>query len=460
MVWIYGGGFSSGSSDPDVFEGSFVAATHNAIVVSMNYRVGPFGFLNLGIPEASGNVGLMDQSLALKWTYENIEAFGGDRNKITIFGEGGGSACVSYHLLAQPSWDYFSNAIMMSGTALCTWAFQSPKKSVKNAKMYAKEAGCDSEDAKEIVTCLRQKTPDELTSFALDLLFFKPTVDGSFITKSPEKLLKSKDFKRCNILLGYTSNEQSFFMSLLDKRFGRTNTDEPLVSVPEIRNLVNKVTLADSPIITNSSLAYDHLMQVYVHGIPRKRRDSNFKVLEAMVGDHDFKCPIIQLARAYAAEDLGVFLYRFHHTSSTSPWPEWMGVMHGYDVEFVFGMPYNSSGGFSAEDKRVSNMLLSYWVTFASTGNPNMEKSGVRMWRKFTESDQEYTVIKSGQMETKQYPRFTQCSFWTDFVPVLENHTESTALALARCAGTRTGAAVLSVLLSVMLSAIIASRNG
>ncbi|XP_064595937.1 cholinesterase 2-like [Liolophura sinensis] len=460
LVWVYGGGFISGSSDLQVYDGSFMAATHNAIIVSMNYRVGPFGFLNLGVPEASGNVGLMDQSLALKWTYQNIEAFGGDRNKITLFGESAGSASVSYHLLAQPSWDYFSNAIMMSSTALCDWAFQKPRESVKYSDMYAKELGCDRDNAQEVVECLRKKSAHELASFQMNPWHFKPTVDGSFITKSPEELIRNKDFKRCNILLGFTTDEQTYFMQLFDsKKFDYRNSAEPSVTLPEIKNIINRVTLSTSPIFPNTSLAFEHLLQVYVNGVPKKIRGTNVKVVDNIVGDHDFKCPVIRFARAYATEDLGVYLYHFHHRSPNNPWPQWMGVIHGYEIEFAFGMPYNASGGYSVEDKRISDVLMSYLVTFASTGNPNSQTFGERMWPNFTESDESYKIIQSGLLETKQYPRYAQCSFWEDFLPVLEKQSESTALAIARCTGSRDGATFLSVMILAAFSVLIASKH-
>ena len=100
LVWIYGGSFMSGTSTLEVYDGDILSVESNLIVASMQYRVGAFGFLHLGTPEAPGNVGLFDQSLALKWLKDNIGFFGGNPDSLTIFGESAGASSVSVHFLS------------------------------------------------------------------------------------------------------------------------------------------------------------------------------------------------------------------------------------------------------------------------------------------------------------------------------------------------------------------------
>ncbi|VDO02475.1 unnamed protein product [Rodentolepis nana] len=121
MVWIFGGGFFSGSPNLDVYDGRFLAAMEDVVVVSMNYRLGPFGFLYLK-SHVEGNMGLKDQQLALKWVKDNIVAFNGDPDRITVFGESAGAVSTSLQYLNPTSRTYFKRLILQSASPLNRWA--------------------------------------------------------------------------------------------------------------------------------------------------------------------------------------------------------------------------------------------------------------------------------------------------------------------------------------------------
>src|SRR6218665_3118964 len=122
MVWIFGGGFYSGTSTLDVYDGQILASVNKVIVVSVAYRVGALGFLCLDDPSAPCNVGMFDQLLALDWVQRNIRRFGGDPDNVTLFGESAGAASVSLHLLSRLSRDKFRRCILQSGTGNIPWA--------------------------------------------------------------------------------------------------------------------------------------------------------------------------------------------------------------------------------------------------------------------------------------------------------------------------------------------------
>ena len=128
MVFIHGGGLHFGSSTNDLYEPSTLVSLSEIIVVTINYRLDHFGLLYLEGTNARGNQALLDQSLALKWIYENAQTFGGDRTKITLVGESAGAISIGYHLFYPNSCPYFRNVIMESGVPLmeCT------KNSIKN----------------------------------------------------------------------------------------------------------------------------------------------------------------------------------------------------------------------------------------------------------------------------------------------------------------------------------------
>ncbi|KAB7496322.1 Carboxylesterase NlhH [Armadillidium nasatum] len=132
MVFIHGGGFMAGGAD---FYPPYALMNRDIVLVTIQYRLGIFGFLSTEDSEMPGNMGLKDQQLALKWIKENIESFGGDSNRITIFGESAGGASVHYHILSPGSKGLFNRAILQSGTAFCPWA------SNNNHRKFAIEAG-------------------------------------------------------------------------------------------------------------------------------------------------------------------------------------------------------------------------------------------------------------------------------------------------------------------------------
>lgn len=123
MVFIHGGGYQEGSSS-EAFYGPDFLMDKNIVLVTFNYRLGPFGFLSLGSDVIPKNVALKDQQFALKWVHENINNFGGDKNKVTIFGQSVGGAVVHLHTLSVESRKYFQRAILQSGIATdCNWAY-------------------------------------------------------------------------------------------------------------------------------------------------------------------------------------------------------------------------------------------------------------------------------------------------------------------------------------------------
>ncbi|KAF0751373.1 esterase E4-like isoform X1 [Aphis craccivora] len=151
MVFIHGGAFNYGSGSLDFYSPDYLL-DENVIVVTINYRLNVLGFLNFGIDECPGNMGLKDQLFAFKWIKANIAAFGGDTNNITIFGESAGSASVHCHLLSPLSTGSFDKAIMQSGCIFNSWAFN--EKHVEVAFKLAEKLGCQKDDPKEIVKYL------------------------------------------------------------------------------------------------------------------------------------------------------------------------------------------------------------------------------------------------------------------------------------------------------------------
>ena len=215
LVWIHGGGYSSGTTTLELYDGSVLAGTNDVIVASMNYRLGPFGFLYLGHEEAPGNMGLYDQTLAIEWIKSNAAAFGGDPESLTLFGESAGAGAVSLHLMSPVSRHLARRAILQSGSANTPWSDMSTDRAKRLAMTLAKDVGCADDqidDPVAIVECLRTVDASKLSAaqFLHPAKFgsvFGPAVDGAFLPQLPNDLLQEGGFPATSILVGATQDE-------------------------------------------------------------------------------------------------------------------------------------------------------------------------------------------------------------------------------------------------------------
>lgn len=210
MVWIHGGGFTQGAAS--IYKPDALSIFGNVIVVTVNYRLGMFGFLRDNDKNFPGNQGLWDQHLAITWVHNNIDSFSGNKDKITIFGESAGSDSVILQSLYAGNKGLFKRVIAESGTPV---AYRSPK-NASSFEMYLKEIGC-AQHSKTLVACMQNKDVISLLSNSTP---FGPVVDGDFLVASPLDIV-SKDTAK-------TSSARDFFGSL-DIVIGVNNMDGMLI---------------------------------------------------------------------------------------------------------------------------------------------------------------------------------------------------------------------------------------
>lgn len=207
-VWIYGGGFASGTSTLKIYDPRIIVSETQLIYVSIQYRLNIFGFLYMDHENAPGNQGLLDQYTALKWVHNNIQYFGGDSTQITIFGESAGSVSVSLHLLSTLSSNLFRNAIMESGTALADWAVLKNSDAINRYTGILNHMGCNGTNY-EMIECARKvdmKTALEKAdehfymhaNHGVAQFTFLPVVDHYFLDEEPLSLLNRGKFKKVN----------------------------------------------------------------------------------------------------------------------------------------------------------------------------------------------------------------------------------------------------------------------
>ena len=374
MVWIYGGGFNSGSATLDAYDGRTLATQGDVVVVSMQYRLGALGFLFFGSDDAPGNMGLLDQQMALRWVHAAIDVFGGDRDRVTIFGESAGAASASLHLLSPTSRLLVRRAIMQSSSALSPWAVDTVATAKAHSAALAKRVGCDVDAAgslSDTMTCLRAVPAARFNSDIWQigdnsyiLTPFAPTIDGHFLLEQPRVTMQRDGFKKTAILLGVNQDEGTYFLVYAMPEIFTLQINRTLTAAEYMRSL--------RAVVPHASLNEPLIDSIYFeYGVPYEHTSQAVRyrdVMDDVLGDAAFICPVVDFTQAYAARGLSVYLYRFVHRTSANPWPRWMGVMHGYEIDHVFGAPLNRTLGYTAEEETLSRRMVTYWTNFAKTG--------------------------------------------------------------------------------------------
>jgi para-nitrobenzyl esterase len=372
MVWIYGGGFVSGGTSENRQDGQFLAR-RNVVVVSMNYRLGIFGFF--AHPEltaesahhASGNYGLLDQAAALAWVQRNIAAFGGDPNNVTIFGESAGSMSVSAQMASPLARGLFAKAIGESGGALYNSGTGASPREIAEQRSVA---FAQSAFGTSTLADLRKLSADDIVRAATAKTTpppprFWPDVDGYFLPDSVPNIYAAGNQAHVPLLAGWNADETrgqvllakikttaASFAATAQSEFGN-NAQRFLAVYP--------ATTDDEAVISAGDFASDRFISY-----------STWRWLEAQVATG--KAPVFRYRF-----DLGSPGDKNHQTL--------LGAFHSDDIEYVFGTLDSRPGAvWRPEDRKLSELMGTYWTNFARTGDPN--GVGLPQWPVYSAADQ------------------------------------------------------------------------
>lgn len=423
MAYIHGGGYQSGTA---ITSQSDILALKGVVVVIIQYRLGAFGFLTTGDSAAPGNFGMLDQVEALKWIRDNIVNFGGNPDKVTIFGESAGGSSVSLHLLSPVSKGLFHQVIAESGVDLSPFAIQRGSFGLRFAKELANKLSCPSNDHNVMVDCIRGKQAAEVQSVVekmvfsfIDEIHFAPVVDKKFLHDTPKNLRSEGKFTKVPLMICFTSQEGSYFLgSFVNNSFHLMQSVSNGVSPALFKSFLSGFAHAKKNREDTANLVRDALEFMYTPWPDNSDKFALRSQLVDLIGDYLFVAPSHEVADIHS-QFAPVYMYEFAHAPKysvvrTEPW---MGVPHAENVPFDFGLQFLPQfRSFStAADRNVSFLIMAMYANFARSGDP--AANGVP-WERYNSTHRAYLRVGTTPQTTAAfYPR--RMAFWNDYHPKL-----------------------------------------
>jgi len=383
MVWIHGGAFVHGSGSTPNNPGNTLPNRGGVVLVTINYRLGAFGFLHLknvtdGKIPSTGNEALLDQIAALRWVQENISIFGGDPDNVTVFGESAGAESIGA-LLAMPQLKgLFQKAILQSGASKS----QPVERAVVATEMYLDKLGISGMDLKT----LRSITPEELITAQTELAplggGFGPVRDGEILRDVPLNTVERGSARDVTVLAGSNLEEGKLFALMAGPDILKMDEDSMIRRVKQL------------------------VPEEYVTGLIEKyrlalaKRDlpvTPYEIFASIQGDQHFRMPNIRLCEFQ--EKLGKPSYGYVFTwKSAAPG---FGACHALDVGFIFGNLNEEFHGYSPESLALAENMQDAWIAFARTGDPSCP--GLGTWPRYGKDRKMMVLGANSYVETAPY---------------------------------------------------------
>jgi para-nitrobenzyl esterase len=410
MVWIHGGGLTQGAGSE--YDPTPLVAGGGVIVVTVNYRLALLGFFAHpaldGEGHLAGNYGLMDQQYALGWVKRNIAAFGGDSNRVTVFGESAGGLSVYSQLASPLAAGLFQRAIAQSGAYASfadyldriipiAAAETTGNPGVGSGIAIAGAAGCASQSA----ACLRGVPARTLVDLNSRTTY--PFIDGTLLNQTLLAAFSSGQFNQVPVITGTTHDEYRY---LVANNFNLNPGVGPLANADYV-SAINALYYSLTPTQRNTVLAN--------YPLPTNPPANAASLALGTAGtDGTFVCPARHATQALAGH-VTTYAYEFNDENAPPPiefpqLPFPLGAYHSADVQYLF----NRSGIpslFTADQKQLSRAMIVYWTQFAKTGDPN--STGQPVWAPYNSStDQRLSFIPPIPTAESTFAADHKCALW------------------------------------------------
>jgi para-nitrobenzyl esterase len=404
MVWIHGGAFVMGSGSNSAYDGGTLSARGDTVIVTINYRLGPLGFLNLneitgGKIPATGNEGLLDQISALEWVRENIIAFGGDPDNVTIFGESAGAMSIGCLLAMPKGRGLFRKAILQSGVGNTAVPLE---EAIKVSQGFLDTLGLKGTQ----VNTLQTLTVDRLLSAQKKMLFkiqkqdpgritvTAPVIDGKTIPEWPLNVIQRGLSGHISAIVGCTLEEWKLF-GILDSSLSK-------LGEAEVFKRCKRFGPTDS---------VRGLIEAYRNARSRRGADiSPLEIFSAIETDFMFRIPGIHVVEALSRFHPNIFNYLFTWKSPVMDGK--LGACHALDIGFVFGTHNNNFCGSGDAADTLSGNIQDAWTAFARNGNPSHKSAGD--WPPY--GDRRVTMVLGNNCHIEEGPYDEERQAW-DLLP-------------------------------------------
>ncbi|KAI6177396.1 Carboxylic ester hydrolase [Aphelenchoides bicaudatus] len=413
LLYVHGGGFCTGSSSQfgfDVISDNFVS--QGIITVSIQYRLGFLGFFSNGDSELPGNLGLWDQRQAFIWIKDNIALFGGDPNRITVYGQSAGAVSTSMHSLSKHSRGLFQQMILHSGSPYSEWA--SNDDVIEMSRKLAETVSCPTNDSAAMKSCMKGHDLETeimmgAAEFPLardDLAFvtFNPRIDGDFFESDYEALMA--EAPQMPTLIGFNTHEATVDTENYDN-FTKTALED-FIKGPGAKLIGTHLSKSELNMLTNETIKfyvdgwanhsdYKHYLEQYTH----------------LISDLGFIAPIVREARARSEKGSQIYAFQFDYVNSelASMLP-FNASSHGGEIPYLFNVFLFGSFDMNEEDYKARQQLVGTFSSFVKNGDPSTKTF---KWTPLKSNETtKLTILDTSVRLDKESKVVDRVNFWTN----------------------------------------------